>query len=184
MELHHYSDSDNEMKSEVIDFIFEYNEEFSEFDYSIVEQCNHWLLDNNKELKGKEAIRHYYESLCDELIVITNKNTIVACRFVEYDEDDNYMRNRVDNYQIGLNLTFALVDKKYRKQGLWNRMFEFTKENILPKYSKADRFYLATSSENKPMRRGVESAGFEQVGFERNDRGDGVHTLIYCYINN
>lgn len=185
MDLHHYTNSDNERKYDVINFIYDYNEEFSKFDYSIVKQCNEWLLDDSEDrLEGIDAIQYYYEYLCDELIVFTDDNDIVACRFVEYDEDDEYMKNRVNNYEIGLNLTFALVDKKYRDQGLWNKMFEYVKNNILSKYPKADRLYLATSSENVPMKKAVESSGFEQVGFEKNDRGKGIHTLIYCHTKN
>lgn len=94
MNLKHYENTDNERKEDVINFIYKYNESFGEFDYTIEKQCNEWLLDKSKEkLEGIDAIRHYYESLCDELIVVTNNDDeIIACRFVEYDEDDTYMK--------------------------------------------------------------------------------------------
>lgn len=182
MDLKHYTSPDNEMKEKVINFIYEYNDEFKEFDYSIVEQCNQWLLkENESDLYGLNAIKRYYNELCDELIVIEDDNNIVACRFVEYDENDTYMKDRVDDYELGLNLTFALVDKEYRKEGLWLRMFDYVLNNVLPNYRRADRLYLATSNKNKAMKKAVESAGFNQVGIEKNDRGEGIHTLIYCY---
>lgn len=181
MDLKHYENPENEMKEDVINFIYEYNDEFKEFDYSIIEQCNEWLLDDDEDLSGKDAITKYYNELCDELIIIEDNNNIVACRFVEYDEDDTYMRDRVDNYEIGLNLTFALVHKEYRNRGLWSRMYQYVINNILPKYPDTDRLYLATSSKNKAMKEAVKSAGFKRVGIEKNERGEGIHTLIYCY---
>lgn len=178
--LEHYTNKDNKRKEEVLDLMLKHNSEFAKFDLSLVEGANEWLVDD-KTVTGQDAVEAWYNQLWDELIVITLDNEVVAVRFVEYDEDDEFFRKRVDNYSTGLNLTFALVDKEHRQNGLWSRMYDYVINNILPNYD-VDRLYLATSSENNTMQNVVEKNGFEKMAVDENDRGDGIHTLVYCNI--
>lgn len=180
MELEHYQDPDNKRKDEVINFIVSYNEDFKEFDISIAEQANKWLVDEETELQPKNAIKTYYEELCDELLVIVDSGDVVACRFIEYDEQNPFFRERVQDYKPGLNLTFALVDSEYRDEGLWTQMFEFVRDKILPEYP-VQRLYLVTSSENIPMQKTAESNGFEQISVEKDGRAEGLDNIIYVF---
>lgn len=180
MEIEHYSTSENKRKESVVDFMWSYNSDFTEFDISIVEQCNKWLTHDGETLTGRDAIKKYYESLCDELLVIVDSDDVVACRFVEFDEENQFFRERVDDYEPGLNLTFALVDDEYRGEGLWTKMFRYVLNNILPTYP-VDRVYLVTSSENIPMQKAVEAKGFDKIAVEKDGRAKGIHNVIYCY---
>lgn len=174
--LEHYESSNNKRKEDVIDFILDYNEEF---DMSIKEQTNTWLLEDEEDtLEGREAVNRYYEDLCDELIVVLDEGSVIACRFIEFDENEEYFRSRVDNYELGLNLTFALVDKEYRGEGIWNKMFEYVENQILPNYS-VKRIYLATSSKNTEMQSAVESKGFIKSAVIEDERGEGVDSILY-----
>lgn len=180
MNIEHYAEQDNKRKKETIDFILSHNSEFEEFDISVVEQCNKWLVDDGTEVEGREAVQIYYEELCDELIVITKDDSVVACRFVEFDRENTFFRSRVDEYKPGLNLTFALVDKEYRNKGLWSMMFDYVVEEILPKYP-VNKMYLVTSSENIPMQKVAEKTGFNKISIEEDGRSEGIDNIVYRF---
>lgn len=178
--IEQYDELDNPRKNEVLELMLKYNNYFAEYDLSLEEQANTWFVDEDeKEVSGKQAMELYYESLCDHLIVAVNDSgDVVGLRFVEYDEDDDYFRERVSDYEVGLNLTFALVDEDYRRKGIWSRMYEYVKDNLVEEYD-VDWLYLATTSENEEMQKAMEKKGFEKVSVEKNERGDGIHALIY-----
>jgi len=177
--LKHYESTDNPHKEDVINFILEYNDEFSKMEDSIVEYSNNYFIDEDEYIDGKDAIKIYYESLCQELIVILHNNQIVACRFVLHDEEDTYFKNNVNNYKDGLELTFALIDKKHRQKGLWTKMLNYVENNILPKYD-LNRLYLTTAETNKAMKLTAEKANFELVSIIEGDRSNGqIDSHIY-----
>lgn len=177
--IKHYEKLENPARQDVIDFIWSYNEEFANMEISLVEQANRYLTEEGEEVSGHEGIVRYYESLCDELIVVENKKgDVVACRFVEFDEEDQYFRDRLDDYTLGLNLTFALVDKDHRGNGLWTKMLKYVESNIFPKYD-VDRMYLATATTNTAMQSAAVKGGFQCINEIEDDRDNGVGTYIY-----
>lgn len=176
--IEHYENPDNKRKEDVIDFMMRHNDEFSNFDLTLEEQANEWMADKDESFSGREAIEVYYDSLCDELVVVLDENDIIGCRFVEFDEDDEFFRERVPDYEIGLNLTFALVDRDYRKEGVWSRMFKFVEKNVISNYD-VNRFYLATSSENEGIQNAMEKHNFKKANKIKDERGEGRDSLIY-----
>lgn len=177
--ISHYQSSENPMKEDVIDFLWEYNDEFAEMEISLVEQANRYLTEENEELHGRDGIIRYYERLCDELVVVRDENnSLVACRFVEFDEDDEYFRERVEEYVQGLNLTFALVDEEHRSKGIWSMMLEHIEDNILPNYD-VDRMYLATATTNEAMQSAAVNGGFQCINKVEDDRDNGIGTYVY-----
>lgn len=176
--LEHYKNSDNKRKKQVISFMNNYNKTFSDFDLSLEEQANKWFCEDDKEVSGEKAMELYYDNLCDELIVVLDGEDVIACRFVEFDENDTYFRERHDNYELGLNMTFALVHENYREEGIWKSMFNYVVENILPEYD-VNRVYLATTSENIEMQNAMDSMGFQLGNRIKNERGEGIDGLIY-----
>lgn len=178
--IKHYSESENKSKEEVLDLMQEYNENFSDFDMGSIEEMAHeWYIDDEEEVSEREALEIFYDELCDELVVAYDKKDLVGLRFVEYDEDDEYFKDRHNDYKQGLNLTFALVDKDYRQEGIWSEMFSHVEKEILPDYN-VDRLYLATTSKNRSMQKTAESHGFKEVSRVENERGEGIDTVIYC----
>lgn len=181
-EIEYYQEPENERKDDVIDFIYDYNSEFSEFDLSIVEQSRKYFIDN-ENIGGREAIEVYYDSICDELIVVSDNGDVVACRFIEFGDNDKYFEEENHGYEPGLNLTFALVDSEYRGEGLWSSMFNYVENKVFNRCD-SDRMYLCTTSENERIQNAVESRGFEKVSVLENERGEGVHALVYSKCSN
>ena len=178
-DITHYKDPDNPVRQDVIDFLLKYNDEFADMEISIVKQANKYLTEKDEELDGREGIVRYYERLCDELVVVHDENEdLVACLFVEFDEEDEYFRERVDDYVVGLNLTFVLVDDRHRGKGIWSMMLEHVEYNILPNYD-VDRTYLATATTNRKMQSAAVNGGFECISEIKNDRKSGVGTYVY-----
>lgn len=180
--ISHYESSENPIKKDVIDFLWEYNDEFADMEISLVEQANRYLTEDYEKLHGRDGVVRYYEWLCDELVVVRDgDDSLVACRFVEFDEDDEYFRERVEEYVLGLNLTFALVDKEHRGKGIWSMMLEYVEDNIFPNYN-VDRMYLATATTNEAMQSAAVNGGFQCINRVENDREDGVGTYVYMKL--
>lgn len=178
-QIEYYRKPDNPDRTDVIGFMWNYNDEFADMEISLVEQANKYLTDSGEKLFGREGIVRYYDSLCDELVVVKDEDqNIVACRFVQFDEEDEYFRERVDDYATGLNLTFALVDLNHRGNGLWGRMLKCVEERIFPRYD-VDRMYLATATTNNAMQSAAIKEGFQCINTISDDRKDGVGTYIY-----
>lgn len=171
-------DRDNKYKDDILDIMVEYNEELSSFDMSFPEMAMEFFDDSVDSVE--EGAEVYYDELCDEVVVCFVNEKIVGFRFVEFDKEDEYFRENIDNYKIGLNLTFALVRENYRNNGIWKKMFDYVKENIVSDYN-VDRLYIATSSENDAMRYLVNEVGFNLATRIKNERGDGVDSLLYYY---
>jgi GNAT superfamily N-acetyltransferase len=177
--IEHYEKLDNPAREDVIEFMWRYNEEFANMEISLVQQANKYLTEDGEELSGREGIVRYYESLCDELIVVEDEGGgVVACRFVEFDKEDEYFRERLDDYTLGLNLTFALVDEDHRGNGLWSKMLEYVENNVFPRYD-VDRMYLATATTNEAMQSAATKGGFQCINKIEDDRKNGVGTYIY-----
>lgn len=175
----HYENTENPVREDVIDFLWEYNDEFADMEISLVEQANKYIIEDDEILDGYEAIVRYYEGLCDELVVVHDtEGNLVACRFVEFDKEDEYFRKRVDDYVVGLNLTFALVDEEHRGRGIWSMMLDYVEDNVVPRYD-VDRMYLATATTNEAMQSAAVNGGFQCVNEIEDDREDGVGTYVY-----
>jgi len=178
--LKHYDSNDNEYKEDVIDFMWTYNDEFAEMEDSLVTLSNKHCINDDEWVEGRDAIKEYYNTLCNELIIFLYEDNIIACRFISYtdDQEDNYFSERVEDYTHGLHSTFALVDKKHRGNGLWGKMFTYAEENILPDYD-MDRIYLATAGTNDTLQHVAEKEGLELINIVENDRDNNIDTYIY-----
>lgn len=181
-EIKHYKTEECPFYEEVIDFMYSYNDEFAKTDNeTLVEAANkYWVDEDDDRVEGKDGIRLWYEEICDILVVVLYNQKVVGCRFVDYDEEDEYFRERVENYKQGLNFTFALVDKDYRGNGLWGKMYDYVRKEIAPDYN-VNRIYLATSENNDTMQSTAEKVGFNKINTVKNDRGvdNETDTLIY-----
>lgn len=177
--LKHYNSNENKYTEEVINFMWNHNDEFAEMEDSLVTLANKHCINDDEWIEGKEAVKEYYKTLCEELIVVLYKDNVIACRFIFFTEDqDNYFSERVDDYTHGLQSTFALVDKEHRGNGLWGKMFTYAEENILPKYN-VDRIYLATAGTNNTLQNVAEKSGLKLVNIVENDRDNNVDTYVY-----
>jgi len=182
--IKHYKKEDNPLKDKVIKFMLEYNEEFSNFEYSLTEMSRRWYLDEPENMSDYELIEVFYDINCNDMVAVLNKsNDIIAVRFViknQTKDNNSWLDKRVpDEYLPTYFLTFALVDKEYRGKGLWKKMYEYAESNILPTYDgEHSRVGLATSSQNHKMQKAAEKAGLKTINRIKNDRGD-ADTLIY-----
>ena len=92
---------------------------------------------------------------------------------------DPCFKDRAPDYWPSLAITHALVDEEYRKEGVASDLLEHTMEEIC---SKKNLPYLvwATSSQNNASQGFIRNHGFEKVHTIKEDRKQGVHTLIYA----
>jgi len=135
------------------------------------------LAEEGDELSFEEAIELYYEELTDDLVAMVDEGEVIG--FLMIKDKDPYFKDRALDYWPSLAITHALVDDEYRREGVASELLGYTMEEICPKKN-LPYLVWATSSQNNASQGFIQNHGFEKVNTIKDDRKEGVHTLIYA----
>lgn len=176
VKLNHYSNKDNEKKDEVIEMLKKYNKEFEEFDMSLADLSRKYIFE--EDVSDEEALIGLYNNGFKYLITVEKEGDLIGFRFVNKPSDDDSIKEYAPKHYPSICLTLAIVEENYRGKGIWSKMMDYFKENILPKFE-YNKAHFLTSSNNKSMQKAGEKRGFEKVATVEDDRGEGIDTLFY-----
>lgn len=165
---------ENEYQDQVLDLLAEYNEEGIPPTDELSKQV---LAEDGDELSFEEAIELYYEELTDDLVAMVDEGEVAG--FLMIKDKDPYFKNRAPDYWPSLAITHALVDEEHRREEVASELLGYTMDKICPRKNLS---YLvwATSSQNNASQGFIQNHGFEKVNTIKDDRKEGVHTLIYA----
>ncbi|MFB6199369.1 MAG: N-acetyltransferase family protein [Candidatus Nanohaloarchaea archaeon] len=174
MEIIEKNSKNNEYRDQILELLAKYNDEGTPPTAQLSREV---LAEDGEELSFDEAIELYYEELTDDLVAMVEKGEVVG--FLMIKDKDPYFKNRAPDYWPSLAITHALVDEDYRREGVASELLEYTIEKVCPRKN-LPYLVWATSSENNASQRFIQNHGFEKVNTIKDDRKEGVHTLIYA----
>lgn len=174
MEIVEKNSKDNAYRDQILDLLAEYNGEGTP---PTDELSREVLAENGENLTFDEAIELYYEKLTDNLVAMVEGDKVIG--FLMVKNKDPYFKERAPDFWPSLAITHALVEEEYRREGISSKLLEYTIEEVCPNKN-LPYLVWATSSENRASQNFIENHGFDKVNTIKDDRKEGVHTLIYA----
>lgn len=180
--LNQYDSSNNENRAKMIEFISEHNDKFAE--YTLIESSKRWNIIPNVENKSdEEIIEGYYERLFGTVIVAEYNDEIIGIVSFKkkFGEKGGWLDRRIKDDYLPLHwFSFVLIDKDYRREGIWSDMYGYIKTNVIPNCEQRyGRLGFATSSLKESMKNFGLKHDFRCVKTVPNDRGEGIDSCIY-----